>query len=498
MPEPLEIVGGIAIGEGIGAAVGDVIVPKLRQFQSEQWNKHPDMPLEVGQVATALIKGFPTALNLALEASYTGFNEDRLGVLEQNLREHPELALALQMWRRGYITITDVDRYLQRHGFDKDSRDAMLRPAGEPGGLKHERLAPAQIALGIVRSIIRDPGLMPVDLDTSGGVVPAYRPSSISALDEAADAGIDEERLRVMVGEIGLPMSAQQAASALFRKIIRRGDYNRAILEGDTRPEWAEPILEQARQILTANQYAELELRGYLDRTTRLEHTDKHGMSHADSDLLYDVLGRAVTTHQVTTGLARGGKYPGSYANVPSPYREAIQRGNLREEYAELAYANRHSYPSAFQVRAETQNGNLSEAECKQILLEMGWSPKWADHFAKAWHSQAGGTGVTADPLVKSARTQAITEIRSAYLIQQADATQADGWLGEVSVPADVRAELIRIWTVMREVPQKGLSASQIRQAYQADPTRYPLTWATAEMLKLGYTTEDAGAYLNP
>src|SRR5439155_5220509 len=143
----------------------------------------------------------------------------------------------------------------------------------------------------------------------------------------------------VMVGEIGLPMSPQQAASALFRQLVldngrtfSREDYNRAILEGDIRPEWGDAILHQARAILSPNQYTELQLRGFVDATERRRLVGKHGMSAADSDRLLDVLGRSIPVHQITTGLARGGVCPGNYGKVPSPYRQTIQRSNIREE----------------------------------------------------------------------------------------------------------------------------------------------------------------------
>jgi hypothetical protein len=487
----------IAVGVGVGAAVGDVVVPKLEQFKNTQWTNNPYKALPATQAALAAIKGIPSALEFAAEAKKQGFGADVFGVLEQNLREHPELALALMMWRRGYIGAGDVDRYLHRHGFDADTRDAMLNPPGEAGGLKHERLSPQQIALGIVRSIIDDPGLMPVQLNTAGGVVPAYPPSSIGALGEAADAGIDRERLRVMVGEIGLPMSPQQAASALFRGIIERPDFNRAILEGDTRPEWAEAILAQARAILSPNQYTELELRGFVDADERRRLVAKHGMSPADSDRLLDVLGRSIAVHQIRTGLERGGVYPGSYANVPQPYKAAIQRSNIREEYAELAYANRFTYPSFFAIRGLMQGGVLNADEGYQILLEMGWKPDLARKVADFYAPAAGPTPATAGPRVKSAQTSAITEIRSAYLIGQADEGQARDWLNRIGVEPTEIDGVIPIWNVMREIPQKGLTASQIKKAYKSLPAQWPRARALDELQLLGLTVDDAATILD-
>lgn len=487
----------IAVGVGVGAAIGDVVIPKLEDFKNTQWTKYPHKALPAGQAALAAVKGFPTALDLAAEAKKAGFSGDVFGVLEQNLRAHPELPIALTLWRRGYIGHAQIDEYLERHGFAADIRTALIGPSGGPFHLKNERLAPAQIALGIVRSIIDDPGLMPVNLATAGGVVPAYPVSGIDALQEAADNGFDREHLRVLVGEIGLPMSNQQAASALFRGIIERPDFNRAILEGDTRPEWADAILAQARSILSPNQYTELQLRGFVDADERRRLVGKHGMSAADSDRLLDVLGRSVAVHQIRTGLMRGGVYPGSYANVPQPYKAAIQRSNIREEYAELAYANRFTYPSFFAIRGLMQGGVLDADEGYQILLEMGWKPDLARKVADFYAPAATAPEIVVGPRVKSAQTVAINEIRNAYLIGQTDEATARSWLGRIGIEADEIDGMLPIWGVMREVPQRGLTAAQIKKASRNLPATWPRDRALSELELLGYTLDDAATILD-
>src|SRR5207237_4150132 len=115
---------------------------------------------------------------------------------------------------------------------------------------------------------------------------------------------------------VGLPASPDLAARMVLRKIIDRVDFDRAISEGNTRNEWADALFEGFREILTAHNYAELELRGYLDRSERLAGTRKHGMSDTDSDLLYDVLGRSIPVHQILTGEARGGMFNGQVVSI--------------------------------------------------------------------------------------------------------------------------------------------------------------------------------------
>ena len=66
---PIEVVEGIAIGTGVGQAIGDVVTPKLQGFKNERWQKYPDKPLEAGQAALASIKGIASALVYVDEAA---------------------------------------------------------------------------------------------------------------------------------------------------------------------------------------------------------------------------------------------------------------------------------------------------------------------------------------------------------------------------------------------------------------------------------------------
>jgi hypothetical protein len=64
---------------------------------------------------------------------------------------------------------------------------------------------------------------------------------------------------------------------------------------------------------------------------------------------------------------------------VPEPFRSDIQRSNIREEFAEIVYAARYSYPSPFVLRSLAEAGDLGDAAAvEQILLEVGWKPSLA------------------------------------------------------------------------------------------------------------------------
>jgi len=507
---PIEVVGGIAIGEGVGSAIGDVVEPQLRDLKNTQSAAHPKVPLP-GELAARLIaqsRPHP-GVDPGTDASYHGYSSPRFDAMIELARVYPTVSEALTMWRRwdaatgDYVaTQTQVKGWLQYGGFSETITAQLMK-------LREERLDPAVVATGVQRSIFAPPPWLPTPdyspFPPHAGAllsVPSFRATGIDADHEAYDSGLDDERLRVMTALVGLPLSLEQAASAYYRNIISRDAFARAVAEGNTRIEWGPAALEQARQILTANQYAELQLRGFITETRRRELTAQHGMSEFDSDHLFDILGRSVNVHQIVTGEARGGTYkppPATLAEqsagIPAAFLASLQRGNLRPEYYDLAFANRYTYPSFFAIRGLLTGEVLSADEGYQILLEMGWKPTLARKVADFYG--VATTAVTTGPLTKSARTQAVTEIRSAFLIGQADEPQARSWLTAIGVVASEQDGILPIWNVMREVPQKGLTAAQIAKAYHNLPAAWPRQRALDELQLLGLTADDAATILD-
>lgn len=501
---------GNPIGEAAAFAAGLAIAPLLEPLLQEErnltWSLYRSKPLDPETAAELYAKNIVTDAGAATEeAGLSGISSARSALLQQLAVVFPGLSELIELNRREILPAGDLTAALQRQGYTAEY-------AGFLAQLVDARLSAQQVALGIVRGLIADPGLMPVDLDTSGGVVPAYPVSGIVALTEAADEGVDEDRLRVMVGSIGLPMSTQQAASAFFRGIIKQGDYNRSILEGDVRPEWAASILEQARAILSADQWAELYIRGWVTQAEQRAGAALHGMTQANADLLAELKGRSLAVHQITTGLARGGVYDGTPQTAPQPYLKALQESDIRPEWYSLAYANRYSLPSAFVLKALATAGDLTQAQSEQILLEIGWPPALALSVSTVW---AGGTGTTAAQkkqtlshliaeylsgalteaaltttlttglgytaqqaadeialanfnVAKSARTKATKNLEKRYIGATLSQADAQAGLAGISYPQGAIDAFLASWNVERADTLTTLSLAQITAALKA------------------------------
>lgn len=484
---------GIIVGTGVGLAAGIALEPAFELPRQKSWQANPNRILDPGLMARLVAQGGVDLQTAHDDAARDGYGPDKLDALVYLAQTTPAVAEALTLWRRGLIS-----DQLWQHVLTKAGLDARY-VAGLSALKTSEPLEPAVIATAIQRSLMKPPFPLPVPPPTGEGKVKAFPVSPLDAKAEAAASGVDLERLFVATGVVGLPLSLQQAASAFFRGIIERADFDRAVAEGDTRNEWGPAALEQARQILSAHDAAELQLRGFLTRDERLSHTDQHGMAAADSDLLYDLLGRSIPVHQITTGEARGGVYKGPTDQIPEAYLSSLQRGNLRPEYYNLAYANRYSLPSAFVLRALLTDGTVSEQEGEQLFEQLGWPPALAKQVAAHY---GGAKAAGADKHVAKAQTQLWTATHRSYVAREITGQDARAQLAALGLDAAAQDQVVTLWNAERDLIRRQLSPADIRKAVQ-EKVPNPATgqpWTGAEALRAlldrGYSEDEALTYL--
>ena len=446
MAGPLGSTPGIIVGVGVGAAASAALEPAIEIPKQTAWQRNPNKVLDAGLMARLVAQGGVDLASGQDSARREGFDADKFDKLVYLSQTVPGLGEALALWRLGLLDDGLFTHVLTKAGLDTRYVEPIVRrKTAEVVGL-------GDIAFAVVRGLLPAPSWVPVAPPVHGDKVPRFPQLDIDPVTLAAKLGYSEEMLKLMVGRSGLSMAPGMAARALFRDIIGPDDYLLAVAEGDLRTEWGAATLDVSREILTAGQYTELQLRGFSTRAERLADTAKHGMSTDDSDKLYNVLGRAPTVHAIATGLARGGKYPGTYAAVPEPYRSAIQRSNIREEFAEIVYADRYSYPSAFVLRTLAQEGDLGDtAAVERILLDIGWPPDFAARVAAKW-TEAGGGGAKPDPWLAKADTQLWTETHKAFIKGTIDATMAGQAFALIGVAPDVQPAILARWTFEQTV----------------------------------------------
>ncbi len=485
--------GSQAVGVGLGTTAVPALIPAAQYLINQAWDLYPDHPLIAAQLAVGVATGELTEANAVKEARLTGINEDRFKMLVKVADTGPGVARAFDLWRREDIDDTRFKAALKKEGMEDGWANDVVK-------LKWERLTPAQIALGIVRSILDDKGLLVTDLDTGPGKVPRYPVSDIDVLKEAAAQGISQERLRVMVGEIGLPMSPQQAASALFRGLITQTDYNAAIAEGDIRPEWAAKILEQAQQIPSATDYVQAHLKGWIDEPAMYAGTAKHGMSKADTDLIYLRSGRPAAPGQMATAAARGIDGPDGSPMDKTQFLKGIKESDIRPEWGEMLWDSRFLYPPLFQLTRLVQADAITPEVARDWAVKDRYPPEVVNALFKYWNQPTAGKG---DTHLAKAQTQLWSTLHRSYLAGDTDEATVTAKLPEAGVSAGVVSDVLALWNHEREVIRQRMSASQVKKAWVKTVTNtvtgQPWTRedALAELLSRGWSAQDANAFLD-
>jgi hypothetical protein len=435
------------LGYAIGNAAGPSLEPFVQDLANAAWQLNQVMPPDAMTLALGVAQGQVDPDAAQAWASQTGFGTDQFKALVDIANVGPALGLAYQAWRRGDLSDAEFDTALKRTGLEEQWYAALR-------ALKVQPLAPTEIATAVHRNIMSDPSLIVQEPPTTAGDVEQVPQSSLSPDTEASWSGIDHERLRVLVGITGLPPGLIEMLRLLNMGKVTVDDVQRAVAQSNLRNEYMDVVLNLRRHLLTPHEYEEAALRGIITNAQADAGAALSGMEPTDAQLLFQIMGRPLNVHAVTTGLARGGDFGGTYADVPEPYRDAIRRSNIRPEYARLAYANRYNYPSAFVLRSLAQAGELGDEKAvEQILLDIAWPPDLAAKVAPLWvGAGAGAAAAKPDPWVAKASNHLWTAVQKGYVGGSVDQTNAAISLDLIGVAATAQTEVFARWDETKRI----------------------------------------------
>jgi hypothetical protein len=228
--------------------------------------------------------------------------------------------------------------------------------------------------------------------------------------------------------------------------------------------------------------------------------TALHGVTQADTDLLFKIHGRPISFRQAFIGVRRGGTLDGPIGDIDPAFLASLRRSNIQPPFYNLAWAQRYTYPSAFVLRSLTQSGEITAARAEEVLLFEGWEPGFAKQVAEAW---AGGGGTTADPHLAKAQTQLWTTTHRSYIAEEIDDAQASAALPAAGVAAATIPQVLATWQTEKGLIRKQLSPADLRKAYRKQDLNVATgaAWTRedviARLIELGYDQEDAENYLN-
>jgi hypothetical protein len=429
----------------------------------------------------------------AEQAKRSGYDANKFRGLVELEKAGPPVAEALNLRRRDRITAAQFEHALAKSQVEPQYWDALKE-------LVDERLDPPVIALAIVRGIISDPGFLPVGPPSATGKVPAFPTSAIDALQEAASSGYNRERLFVETAIAGRPMGPESAASAVFRNIIERVDYDRAIAEGDVRNEWASAIFETSRQIATVADYVQAHLKGWIPEAEMYAGAARHGMSQEDTRLIYLRSGRPAAPGQMATAVARGIDGPDGTPMNRAQFLKGIAESDIRPEWGPMLWDSRFLYPPLFQLTRLVQAGAINADTAADWAKNDRYPPEVVNALHAYWSQSGTATG---SPYIGRAQTQLWGTLHRTFVARETNVTQARAAMRSLQIPTDDQTNILALWQAERDLIRKQLTPAQLKKAFNKaaknEATGQPWTRdeVLAELVNQGYSVEGGNDYLN-
>ncbi len=472
---------GLSISEGVafalGIAMGPALEPLTREITNKSWStvisesngsvSHPLDPAALADIVAESVEALGWGRD---EASKTGISQDDFDALFHATQDAPGFGTLLELLRRNLIQTDDFV-----HGLRKAKFEGRWDSALE--ALEEVLLSPADLAM------MRQQGFVSVDRQHS----------------ESSLQGVNAERADLLYEVSGLPPGVETALEMLRRSIINAAEFGQIVREGHTKTKYTDELLALRNRVVGATVYAELYLKNWITKQERDAGGLLTGYDGEAMDLLSLARGRPATVRQSIIGYRRGARVTGIANDEQAYAKRSVEESAIRPEWADIEYQSNLSYPSGFQIRGEAQAGNLTEAETKQILHELGWKDSWADHFAKAWTAP---TGTSADTHVAKAKTQLWSALHRSYLAGDADDAIALQKLGTVGVPQAQRDDVLAVWKEERELDRARLTATQLKKAWSKAVIN-PATGAAwtkdevlAELHDRGWNAQDANTFL--
>ncbi len=487
----MPLLGGIAgfvdkylLGYALGTASGPALSPYVQDLANLGWRANQVLPLDAELAAALVAEEIWTDSQGEGEASNTGVEKYKLDSLVELQHRYPATAELLALLRRKFIDPGDVDFALTRGRLRPHYRAALLK-------LRDAILSPEVLAIAIVRGLIADPGILPVSPPTGTGRVPAFPVFDVPAIEEAAGSGYDRDRLAVLAGLAGRPMSPEAAAEAYYKGILDLVDYQRAVSESDVRNEWRDVILDNQRFRLSPTDYAGLWLRGWLTQKEAEDGGALYGASTETMLRLYQNRGRPATPRQVRIGYARGARHVGS-TDVSDAIQTAVKQSDIRAEWGAIEEAASYSLPSPFVLRQLTSSGAITQDDAHTYLVQLGWPDALAVKAADAWATTAPAQATR--PWLARARTSLFNRARTEFVGRQLTEAEALGAMSAAGIAAAEASLVVDLWTVERETVRTELTQAQIVKAYKKG--LYLQAEALAELVERGLTERDASIRL--
>lgn len=501
-------------GQGEGAAMAAVSVAQGAASQTimQVLNAElaPAIHYELSRLGTFLLDpatsaslaahGIITAEQAASEAGGSGYNAWRTERLIEANETYPDLASALELYRRGKTNRQQFTHWMRRGGIPEDVATIMLELWEVP-------LSPEELALQVLKGIRTEQ----------------------EVLAEAHESGVNSERLARLVLATGEPIGLEQMLEAYRRGFMNRERLEHGVKQSRVRNEWMDVIEKLRYEPASASDAFRGVVQGHITEAEGRRITQQQGLEPSEFDWLLKTAGNPPGMMQMISLWRRG---DASQAQV----EQAMRESHLKNKYIPALLHLKRTIPPLFQILHAVEHGGLAEHEAAKLLTELGYDQTvvgamvhaaltkgagkvkelTASEVQTLYYDHAIGEAEALKTLQaigysrhnaqlilslqdlrreRALEQAAMSPIRTEYIARRIEESEAKTKLDGLGLPAQQTALALKLWKVDREAHTKLLTEAQIVKAN----TMGLLTDGEAEgrLMALGYHHSDAKLLLD-
>lgn len=463
---------GIAIGSGwfIGETVLSFLEPITRQLTHMVEAANTSQILDPDMAADLTARGIISDQFGESEAAGGGFDKAHFSWMLQAAYSYPALTQILDLWNRGELQETDVDRLLTLNGIAPNWQQQIKL-------LRRELLSPADWALAALRRN--------VDVET--------------AADGAAMWGLTPDDFNTLLLNTGEPPGTMQLLEAYRRGFIDEPTLQRGILQSRVRDEWI-PTLEKLRYApMSTAEAANAVVRGYLTQVDGADIAQQNGLEPDHWQYVLESNGRPPSHEQLATLYLRG-------IISKAQFEQGIRESDIKDKYISDVFDLRVRFLPLFEARTLLNSGEITGKTFAEQLLVQGYQKDVIDeilkaagtgkkvtakHLTVADYTELYDAGIlnadqTADGLVKIGYTEAdaktiitvaqtksqaklttelVANVRSQFNRFKLTEQQASDELDIIGLPKVERDRLIEGWAIVRPQGTRTLTEAQTLKA---------------------------------
>lgn len=441
---------------------GSLMGPYLQALSNDVNAAHPEMPLALGELTTAVRRGTMSKDAAAHQAAEQGVSADDFDVLlevTEILLSPADAALAVL---RGIMTEAQGVAAAAKAGVTPNTFDILVANTGEPPApdellqlWRRGKLDTATLEKGIRQSRVRDEWIPTVK---ELGVVPPTPSDILNALLQGQTdfatgkslyekLGGDPDYFQLMFDSHGNAPTPDEAGVMANRGIIpwtgtgpAAVTFEQAFLEGPWRNKWLDAFRKMVEYLPPPRTVTAMLKNGSLTDDQAHELLMKTGLSDAlasayiaDAHITKTTVQRDLTVSQV---------------------------GTLYKDQA------------------------IDHAQGQGMLTDLGYTTADADFILLTYDVAR----------VESALETAIGRVHTRYTGHTIDRTTASNDLDTLGVPSNQRDALLDIWDTEREATVKRLTAAEVKKAMQEGFIKE--ADAIDRLHAMGYIDPDADIYL--